>query len=51
MCLFVGDCVGSYSGKGQRWQRSVYWKSGVCVDGEFVLCLIQRIRYNDLHVM
>ena len=33
MCLFVGDWARSPSGKGQRGQRIVYWKSGVCVYG------------------
>ena len=35
MCLFVGYWVGSSIGKGQIGQMSVYWKSGVCVDGEW----------------
>ena len=35
MCLFVGDWAGSSSGKGQRGQMIVYWKCGVCVDGEW----------------
>ena len=39
MCLFVGGWVGISSGKGQRGQRSVYWNSGVCVDGEWLVCV------------
>ena len=35
MGLFVGDWVGNSSGKGHRGQMSVYWKSGVCVDGKW----------------
>ena len=40
MRLFVGVWVGSYSDKGQRGQRSVYLKNGVCVNGEW--------EYNDI---
>ena len=29
MYLFVGDWIGSSSGKGKIGKRSVYWKSGV----------------------
>ena len=35
MSLFVGVWVGSSSGKGQRGQRSVYLKNGVCINGEW----------------
>ena len=33
--LFLGVWVGSSSGKGQRGQRSVYLKNGVCKNGEW----------------
>ena len=35
MCVFVCGWVGSSSGKGQKGQMSVYWNSGVVVDGEW----------------
>ena len=35
MSLFVGVWVVSSSGKGQRGQRSVYLKNGVCISGEW----------------